>query len=307
MAVNVYRSDDPGAPVVSGTAGTFITLLDACLVNGYGSKAAAGWTKPFSGTNLAAYRQGGGRQMYLAVDHTVAQYPTLRGFKTMTDVSNGTNAFPSTVLLAGGIRPLLSAAASTTARPWIIVATNKAFYFWVAANSTDMSTLNTSVDITFFGDYVSYVTNDAWNTAIIGKEAANTTATSTRFGCNLVTAPNTMSTGHYIVSSYLQDGNATQFGAGGSILSNSAHMGAAGVTFPDPISGSLVLDRVRILESGPILRGHLPGLYNPIHAVPGNHLDTFTGTGALAGKTFLLLYKGGTAGRIVLSLDEADW
>lgn len=35
--VKVFRSTDTGAPSVSGTAGSLITLLDACLQDGYGS------------------------------------------------------------------------------------------------------------------------------------------------------------------------------------------------------------------------------------------------------------------------------
>jgi hypothetical protein len=34
------------------------------------------------------------------------------------------------------------------------------------------------------------------------------------------------------------------------------------------------------------LRGYFPGLWNPLHAVPLAHHDTFTGAGAFAGKTF---------------------
>ena len=56
MGVTVYRFDDAGAPTLSAAAGALISVLDACLVNGYGAKPAAGWTKAFSGTNQAAYR-----------------------------------------------------------------------------------------------------------------------------------------------------------------------------------------------------------------------------------------------------------
>ena len=39
--VKHYRSDMPGAPVLNGVAGSKISQLDACLVTGYGLKAAA--------------------------------------------------------------------------------------------------------------------------------------------------------------------------------------------------------------------------------------------------------------------------
>ena len=50
MTVTVYRSTDASAPVLTGVAGAMKAVLDACLVNGYGAKAAAGWSAPFSAT-----------------------------------------------------------------------------------------------------------------------------------------------------------------------------------------------------------------------------------------------------------------
>ena len=37
-SVKYYASTMPGAPVLSGTAGALATLLDACLVDGFGLK-----------------------------------------------------------------------------------------------------------------------------------------------------------------------------------------------------------------------------------------------------------------------------
>lgn len=56
MAVTKYMSSDSGAPIMNGTQGSLVNVLDAILVNGYGSKSPAGWTKPFSGTSKAVYR-----------------------------------------------------------------------------------------------------------------------------------------------------------------------------------------------------------------------------------------------------------
>lgn len=57
----VYRWDDPGAPDLSALHTTnderdlmyFHTVLKACLVTGYGAKAAAGWTMPHEETATA--------------------------------------------------------------------------------------------------------------------------------------------------------------------------------------------------------------------------------------------------------------
>src|SRR4051812_8531190 len=51
-APKIFRSTDVGAPVLIGTPVSLLTLLDAVLVNGYGSAFAAG-TITNDGTNVA--------------------------------------------------------------------------------------------------------------------------------------------------------------------------------------------------------------------------------------------------------------
>ena len=64
----IYSSSDVGGPgLITGTTGSLITVLDACLVNGYSGKSAAGWTKPL-GTlsgSISAYQQGSGSKLDL--------------------------------------------------------------------------------------------------------------------------------------------------------------------------------------------------------------------------------------------------
>lgn len=45
MTVRIYRSTDFGAPQLSGQVGTLISVLDACLVNGYGSNTITSLTQ----------------------------------------------------------------------------------------------------------------------------------------------------------------------------------------------------------------------------------------------------------------------
>lgn len=45
MGIKVYRSDDASAPVLTGMAGTLINVLDACLVNGYGTRTVTSMTR----------------------------------------------------------------------------------------------------------------------------------------------------------------------------------------------------------------------------------------------------------------------
>lgn len=45
IPVKIFRSTDPNAPTLNGTAGSLIALFDACLVNGYNSKAVQSITR----------------------------------------------------------------------------------------------------------------------------------------------------------------------------------------------------------------------------------------------------------------------
>ena len=44
MAPTIYRYDDVGAPVITDGRDRLYQILKACLIDGYGSKAAAGWS-----------------------------------------------------------------------------------------------------------------------------------------------------------------------------------------------------------------------------------------------------------------------
>lgn len=65
----IYSSADVGAPILNGTSGSMVELLDACLVNGYGSKSPAGWTKPLPNVNnKGCYQLPSGSKQILFVN-----------------------------------------------------------------------------------------------------------------------------------------------------------------------------------------------------------------------------------------------
>jgi hypothetical protein len=309
MAITVYRSNDVGAPVLTGTAGDFLNLIKTCLVTGYGSKEAAGWAESYTGTNKAVYRAPAGNRFYLRIDDTSGQYPILRGYETMSAIDTGSGDFPLIAALSSGIRGIKSSTSDAVARPWILIAGTRAFYLWTGYGLTSFTTMSASVDILFFGDLVSYCPGDAFHTALIGRPTADTSVSTTRVGEGLLNSGGT-NTGHYLARSYLQVGASIPCGCLQSNPPTNASMGSGGTYYPDPVTGGLLLDLVRVCEgetTTKLVRGHLPGLFNPLHNQPANHLDTIQGRGAMVGTDLLLLYKGGTAGRIALSLNEAHW
>lgn len=303
MAVNVYYSTDAGAPALSNAAGSLITVLDACLVNGYGSKSAAGWTKPYSSsTTGASYRSGtGSNQFYLNVDDTQPHYAMARGYETMSAFDTGTGLFPTVATMSGGV---FFQKTNNTAgnRPWVVVANAKIFYFFTA---WDTSATHANYSTWFcFGDFISTKPGDAYNTIIIGgigtgmsTAASNASSTSYVPYYGFIDA---MFPGHYVARPYTQTGISTvvskqvdlaRLGSGtpGTWLNSYSFtygVGANSVPYPNLPDGGIYVSPVWISEPGSYVRGKLPGLWLFQGRTPLNHKDTYTGSGDLSGKTF---------------------
>lgn len=281
MAVTVYMNTDASAPTFNGSAGSLIGVLNACLVNGYGSKSSAGWAKSFTGTNIATYKAPAANSMYLGVDDTTTLYSRLRGFETATAAGvaagSGTGLFPTDAQLSGGGYLYKSNDTSTT-RAWVLIASGSAFYFFNSANeATNYRTMY------FFGKLASYKSGDAFGSAII----CGTTSTDYSNQTLGVGSMGATSVGHFLARSFTQIGSSLAFGVAYQQIRGAA-FGSGGVAYPSPIEGALLLDRCYVMEPNSSIRGHLPGAWNPMHARPFSSGDTFTGTGGLAGRSFFV-------------------
>lgn len=295
MPVTVYRWDDVGAPQLQGqSVGSLITVLDACLVNGYGSKAPAGWSKPFSGTNLAAYRQGAGSRLYLRIDDGTGTVKARAvGYEAMTGVSTGTNAFPTAVQFASGLYVTLSNAVTSETRAWVVIADDKRVYLWIGYKLSGAAALSASTSgqsLFFFGDIVSFKQSDAYCCQIIGCRSEGTSGEVSAASSTIDYAQ----PGHYIARNAAQAVGAVQnskthdYRGSGDI----AVIGSpSALAYPDPVSGALNLSRILIGNGSATkaIRGRLPGCWAPLNALPGNNGDTFSGAGELAGREFILL------------------
>jgi hypothetical protein len=301
MAVpTIYRSDDASAPVLNGTAGSLITVLDACLVNGYGAKGAAGWTKPFTGTNKAAYRMatgGASRRMYLRVDDAGLATANVRGYDDMTDVDTGTEPFPTVGQVAAGlIVAKTNNTSNANARPWIILATGTQFYFYSYTNlSATLASPTNEIGEMFFGEYI-YTPGGGfdYNVALISGTTSGSSNSARLFGTvphNAVAA----ASGHYACRGYTNAAGAIQlskFVVCGRYLSQNVMGVNHGLATPDPITGKVYFSRLQIMHPASpwTVVGHLPGLWIPqTDSLMGNQFDTINGSGSLAGKTFMML------------------
>lgn len=308
MGVILYKSTDGSAPSLTGQTGSLVALLDACLVNGYGTQAAAGWTIAYTGTSKRSYKQGtGSNGYYLDVDDSgpgAGSYreARVRGYEAMTALATGTFPFPTTsqsATFGGVIRK--SATADATARPWYLLADSTCFYLFV--DSGDLT--NPSYSTTFaFGDFFSYKSGDTYNTLIAARateNAANGAETLPYINCptsagspgGLFSTNN--ATGHYIDRHWNGTGGAIPFGKIASILctgsgTNFVQMGDAysQLAYPNGPDSALELSPLWVTHNS-CLRGYMKGLWVPCHRQPLGHGDTFTGTGNMAGKSFMAL------------------
>lgn len=310
MAWTYYSSSDASAPSLAGTAGSLITVLDAILVAGYGSQPAAGWTKPYTGTNLAAFRSGAaaGDRIYLRVDDTGAQEGRIRCYKTMSDVNTGTEPFPTVAQIAGsGLFVRKSAAASATVRQWACVADDKTCIFLPFPEDF----ANVSTGGFYAGDIYSFQASDTYRAAIIANAVTGN-------GTNRLTAwdraSTTISTGncpghfidrehtgielsHPIYKDISSACVSTDTGTAWSSTSFSGH------SFPNESDGGVYMFPYRvatfITASSPselALRGKLRGLYFcPCGADQFAFGTEITGAGDLVGKTFRLFRSGTSA------------
>lgn len=353
-----FQSTDTGMAGVTNAAGQLITVLDACLVNGYNTKtvtitrsgttatlnctthnfrdgqilvvagadqadyniearctridannvsiqvanspatpatgtitamvAPLGWTKAYSGTNLAAYKSKSGTNgFYLRVDDSAAGDALLRGYEAMTAISTGTGPFPTVAQSTNGLNFYKSADA--TARPWRIWSDGKIIYMinltnqttWVAGNGSGFA----------FGDFVSYKSGDAYNTCL----NASTTAAGTGGSADIVKQSATAggaAAGFYVARSAAQTGTAYQASKmNGSIFGSGSYVGQSTylTTYPDPVHGGLNLAPVYVgNDTSYGVRGYLQGWWGWMHTDSYTHGDTFSGaTGTdIEGRTF---------------------
>jgi hypothetical protein len=308
-APTLYRSDDAGAVsaglVINGTVGSLIPVLDAILVNGYTGKAAAGWTKPLSDTNKAAYYMGAGGtsdRMYLRVDDSAAQQARVVGYVTMSTIDAGDEPFPTEAQFSGGLYLNKSSAASATARPWVAIATPTTLYLFIEAGATVLGgAWQTSHGQLAFGEYATYAAGFTKNVMIISGPVTSISQGAT-FG-RLQNANSSLAQlpGHFLARSYVDAAGAVWFTKNANQQFGTSDTARVigidcGPQVPSPLTGKVKMNRVRIMELQTQLveSGHLLGVWAPkAHTLLGNELDTIDGSGALAGKTFIRMDAAG--------------
>lgn len=368
-----FHSGMTGAPVMSGTIGALIGVLDACLKDGFGAKTITsmvvsggvatatvgsghsamvnttvlvagtsapglngdqvvtaisattvswattvadgtytgtmalrmsplGFTKPYSGTNKAAYKSGdpAATGCLLRVDDTVATTSRVVGYETMSDVDTGVNPFPTAAQFSGGMYWAKSNAADSTARSWLLIGDSKAFYLYVAAGAAE----NLWGFTFFFGDFISNKAADAWCCKLTGGAFGVTTAVSDNGDVGgmltLSSNPAVSNTNSFIARAYSSVAGAIMTARTTAYISNSAQSGntnSGTFPFPDPTNNGLLLSPIDVRDTG-VMRGRMPGVYaSPQYiSTAMTHRTVIDGAGVFAGKKMLVVRAGSNSG-----------
>jgi len=309
----VYRWDDANAPVARGERASLIDILTACLVTGYGTKAAAGWTREWmEGGTKAVFRNNpvGGLGMYLMIDSlTTANTYThnLAGYEIMADINNGTGLFtpnPNPY----GLDPTIitSNVAGTTARPWVLIADDRAFYLFIWPTLTAApGDAQTDTATMYFGDFIPRFATDGF---ACGLKGAYSTAMSWR-NIGYYSSPSAISFNHDIIDMPRAVSGASNSPQRGWCVGGLGPCGGISGTDGVPYSESsgLIIARPYISDYGAayLFRGYMPGLWQPCH--PASALLPQLGTVTQGDDSFLIVkcQCGGASGWVLIQL--SDW
>lgn len=136
--------------------------------------APAGWTNPYSGTNIEVFRQGGENQRYFRVDDSqsaAVSYAFIRGYAAMTDATDsGTDPFPTVAQYTNGLY-LHKSNSNTTPRPWVVVATDTDIYLGIetAGNGVYYGGF-------FYGDMYDVDAGDSYNTCVASGSSSSSSS-----------------------------------------------------------------------------------------------------------------------------------
>jgi hypothetical protein len=295
----IYRSTDSSAPAITGEVSKLRLALNAILVDGYGSQAAAGWTKAYedAGNHLVAYRPGSGLQRYLYINDSPTQVSEARRYRAMTSISVGTDPFPA--LNSVTVKCRKSVTEDTTERPWICLATDNTVYLIIFGNQTTFGSFDGGDAHLAFGQLLnSPVPDSQFLTFVLGALDTSTTSTTTTV-TRQAFLYNNNSSGTAPLGNV--EGFPSQVAVSARIL-QSARVpwnevlsgGSSFPAYPDPATGDLLIAPYYVQpESTFYVVGTLPGLWLVCHPASSfTSMDTFTGTGTISGRTFILIKTG---------------
>lgn len=253
--------------------------------------AGAGWTKPFSGTNLAAYKSASpaAHGQFLRIADTTAEYARAVGYENMTAISTGTGLFPSAAQINGGYYwGKNDETSGTNAVPWVFASDGRFFYLFAQACINSSGGSARSFTPMSFGDLVpESPSGDPYATVVTGASATSWPGT----GPSYVYANH--SADAYVAAPRARSGVGTASrGAAVSEMNLENNVGAPPL-LPNPVNGAIPMGRVIYKDTtSEFPRATFPGLYWS----PAIYVERVTDHGTILdmpnGKSMLGLFAG---------------
>lgn len=319
-----YSSADVSHPVLAGnTSGSLLSLLNSCLITGYGSKPGAGWSKtgsvaPSAGLaipdsascGIFVMPTGSAATLFIwdsapAVcglrQARASGYDSIQAFTASVTGSTssaytasvtGVNPFPTvaqglgTAIAAIGVRK--STDVASTERQWVLFADSSSMYLFVltgdAAGYSGFA----------FGDIFSIKSGsaDTYRCIIVGNIAEIVAGTTTNERLDALSSATAVVTGHFMQRSYTGGvTTSTTVGKHGDSVKGLSTFLAGSLLYPNTPDTGLYLSPVWVTEGTTgIVRGRMRGFYQICHPTTSfSDGQTITGAGDFAGKTFYIV------------------
>lgn len=307
----VYRFDDDGAPALTSADNTkFINLLKACLVDGYGGKPGAGWTMPYISDNgdKAAFRNNpaAGTGFYMQVSYPNADnhLPCIRAYESMSSVDDGVNPFYADTDNLKGIA-ISGGRNQTIARPWLLVADDRLFWFVCWIEDTYTSTNRSNIKMLCFGDGIPFNASDRYFCVLFlsNRTVSHYQNFTVGYGNPAAT------TNEYKFTARNISGDvgiaSCEFIHGGGPFLASSFTGARAQDQALPrILGSEIISRPYVNDGTAYsFRGYVPGLWHPCHKVSDfNNFEQIE----INGHRFIIVKQENGSYNYLLALDISE-
>jgi len=312
----MYTSQDVGHPILTGTSGSLLSLLNSCLVTGYTSKTACGWTKTGSlygavadSASCGVFVQPTGSKATLFVSDNAlglcgARQARVTGFDAIQAFTSSVGAAPTSSITGSNQFPtfaqgIISARKSTdtsaTERQWVVFADSSSVYCFMSTG--DSAGMYYGF---MFGDIFSIKSGsvDASKCLIVGNIAELVAGTVANDRLDVLGALNAAVTGHFVQRSYTGVGASLAVGKHGDGVKGSTTALLGTTQYPNGPDNGFYISPVWVTESaGSTVRGRMRGLYQACHAIASfTDGQTFQGGGDFAGKTFYIVKQSPNAG-----------
>lgn len=260
--------------------------------------APAGWSMPFSATNVGVFRSDDvtSNRRFVRIADTATHRSRIHVYENMTAVSSGTGPMPTSVQVSGGayLPKLALGLPTASASGWAIFANGKRVFLFVADYLSQGAEYNAGF-LLGWGDFPSFKPGDTYNTFLCAGVSSDISHGLAMLGFGAVNAQ------MWIQRLHTGAANARAAGKHSVVDGNVAGAGPWG---PMPAAAGsglyLVPSWLSCDDIGTYgLRGALPALWqSPQTIAPGvlAHGDIVPGVGATAGRKLFALRTTGSSG-----------